>query len=123
MRWHHDRLYECILDEKVATLCFPSLLPGVSASSEMYRAFKQYLLARQSDALPPHRRIDPARAKIRAVNRGGTVSLVLAVKDGDYEYGVRKLINLVHEIFLDFLFDGRYLEYRIENFGLDLDRY
>ena len=37
-------------------------------------------------------------------------------------YGTRKLIHLVHEIFLEFLAEGKYFEYQIEAFDLDPDR-
>jgi len=53
----------------------------------------------------------------------GTVSITLSVKDGDFDYGTRKIIQIVHEIFLIFLEDGPYFEYMMEHLGLDPDRY
>ena len=123
MVWHHDHKFDCMFDPATATMRFPALLPQVPAGSEMDKAFREYVKSRQSANLPDHRRIDPARAKLTVANRAGTISLSLKVLDGGYEYGVRKLVNLVHEIFLDFLYDGRYFQYLVDVFGLDPDRY
>ncbi|PCJ58560.1 MAG: hypothetical protein COA73_09830 [Candidatus Hydrogenedentota bacterium] len=121
LMWHRDQMFELIADPEKKTLRFPMVLPSVPDDIGMYDAFKVYLKDRQSDTLPDHRRIDPARAEIRSVNRGGNVSLTLKVKDDDFEYGTRKLINLVHEIYLDFLSDGLYYDYLVETFNLDPD--
>ena len=121
--WHHDRRFELFLDAPRKTLRFPALLPGVPAGSAMYRELKQFLEARQSGELPEHRRVDRARALLRCSNRAGIVSVTLKVLDGDFEYGARKLIHTVHEVFLVFLSDGPYYEYLVEEFGLDPDKY
>ena len=97
------------------------LLPGVPPDSAMYTALKAFVRARLSADLPEHRRIDRARAEVRPYNRTGDVALTLTVKDGDFDYGAQKLIHLVHEIYLDFLCDGRYRDYMIANLGLDPD--
>lgn len=119
--WHRDQLFECILDTRRSTIRFPVVLPEVPAKSEMDKALKDYVKVRLSDELPEHRRIDTDRAGVKTFNRGGNVSITLTVKDGDYEYAVRKLIHLVHEIYLDFLNDGRFYDYMIETFNLDPD--
>ncbi len=119
--WHRDRMFELVLDTKKGTLRFPVVLPNVQKDSEMHAAFKDFLKSRQSEDLPEHRRIDRERADVRPYNRGGDISLTLTVKDGDYDYGAQKLIHLVHEIYLDFLCDGRYRGYMIDNLGLDPD--
>jgi hypothetical protein len=123
IRWHYDRMYECIFDEARGTLRFASFLPDVPADSPMNAALRKYVRARQSAALPAHRRLDPEKVQARVVNRSGSVSLSVQAKDGDYEYAARKLINLVHEIFLDFLRSGPYIDYLAETMGLDLDQY
>ena len=88
----------------------------------MYQELKEFIKARQALELPDHRRIDSRKAQVAASNRGGNVALSLRVTGGDDEYGARKLIHLVHEIFLTFLLDRRYYEYLVENFNLDPDR-
>lgn len=88
----------------------------------MYREFKEFVASRHSETLPEHRRVDPAKARVKCGNRGSNISLTLTVEDGDFEYGVRKLIHVVHETYLDFLPDGRYYDYMLEIFNLDPDR-
>jgi len=73
--------------------------------------------------MPEHRRVNPAQARLTASNQRGAVSLTLAVKDGDFDYATRKMIHIVHEIFMVFLVDGPYFEYMVEQLGLDPDRY
>ncbi len=119
--WHRDRVFELIFDLKTGAMRFSTLLPNVPADSTMYRELKEFIKSRHATDLPEHRRIDCDRAQVRAHNRAGDVSLVLRVSDGDFEYGTRKLIHLVHEIFLTFLVDG-HLDYMVETFDLDPDR-
>jgi hypothetical protein len=52
-------------------------------------------------------------------NRGARVSIAFLLKAAHVEYGVRKSVNLVHEIFTDFLSDARFAAYQIEHFRLD----
>jgi hypothetical protein len=119
--WHRDRLFDLILDTRKKTLRFPVVLPEVPARSSMYREFKEFVGSRHAAGLLEHRRIDPKKAVVRPSNRGGNIALTLTVKNGDYDYATRKLIHLVHEIFLVFLYDGRYYDYLIKTFGLDPD--
>lgn len=121
MMWHRDRRFELVLDPAKGTLRFPLVLPEIPAKSSMYREFQGYIAARHSPGLPDHRRIHPERAQASPGNRAGSVSLTMTSRDGDYAYATRKLINLVHEVFLDFLNDGRYYGYMIEKFDLDPD--
>jgi hypothetical protein len=123
MVWHHDRPFEMLLDIGEKTLQFPEVLPGVPARSPMYRELQAFLKERQSGALPEHRSVNPAKARLASGNKRGTVSITLTVKDGDFDYATRKIIHIVHEIFLIFLVDGPYFEYMVEHLGLDEDRY
>ena len=118
--WHRDRIFELVFDPKTLAMRFPAVLPNVPADSTMYRELKEFIKSRHSADLPEHRRIDGDRAQVRATNRAGNVSLAVRVIDGDCEYGTRKLIHLVHEIFLTFLVDGHF-EYMVETFDLDPD--
>ena len=122
MVWHRDRVFDFIFDFRGNTMRFPVVLPNVPASSSMYSELKAFINSRHSDKVPAHRRIDSRKAQVRSYNRGGNVSLTLTVVDGEFEYCARKLINLVHEIFMAFLIDGSYYEYMVETFDLDPDR-
>jgi hypothetical protein len=119
--WHRDLLFKLILDLDRHTLRFPLVLPQVDPKSAMYQKFKEFLKSRQSDDMPEHRRIDTRKARVRSLNRTGSVSMTVDVRDGDYQYGARKLIHLVHEIFMTFLVDGPYYEYMVEHLGLNPD--
>jgi hypothetical protein len=119
--WHRGRIFELIFDLKTGAMRFPMVLPNVPANSTMYRELKEFIKSRHSTDLPEHRRIDRDRAQVRSFNRAKNVSLVLHVNHGECEYGTKKLIHLVHEIFLTFIIDG-YQDYLVENFDLDPDR-
>lgn len=123
MLWHYDRPFELSLDATKKTLRFPDVLPGVSARSSMYRDLQAFLKVRQSGEMPEHRRVEPAKARLAASNKRGAVSVALTVQDGDFGYATRKIIQIVHEIFMIFLVDGPYFEYMVERLGLDPDRY
>lgn len=119
--WHRDQLFELVLDLRRKTMRFPMVLPQVPPKSAMYREFQKFVASRQSEELPEHRRIETSKAQVRCANRGGNVSVTLTAVDGDYDYGARKLIQLVHEVYLDFLNEGPYYDYLVETFDLDPD--
>jgi hypothetical protein len=119
--WHADRVFELALDEPSASVRFSVLLPNVPASSAMYADLRRFVGKFIGDGLPDHRRIDTTKSRVAVNNRKGDVSLVLTCRDGDYAYGIRKLIHLIHEIYLIFLLNGLYYDYRVENLGLDID--
>jgi hypothetical protein len=121
MLWHHGKTFVLLFDPKTLTLRFPVLLPEVPANSAMHKSFKAYLKSRQHESLPDHRRVDIDRVTLRTLNRNGSISLSMKSNDGDLEYATRKLIQLVHEIFLDFLSDGLYYDYLVDVFDLDVD--
>jgi hypothetical protein len=121
MMWHRDRFFDLVFDLRRATLRIPVVLPEVPAQSAMYREFKTYVLSKQVETLPDHRRIDSNKVSVKYRNSGGEIALTFGVIDGDFEYAARKLIHLVHEIYLDFLMDGPYYDYMVEHLGLDPD--
>ncbi len=121
LRWHRDQLFRWDWSEAKQTLRIDCVLPAVPAKSAMYRSLKTWLIARQDDALPPHRRCDRNKVAVKTYNRGGNVALTLHVLDGDVDYAVKKLVNLVNEIYQDFLSSGLYFDWVVETFELDPD--
>jgi hypothetical protein len=119
--WHRNQLFQWVWNERRQSLRISCVLPGVPADSSMYRDFKHWLRARQDTALPEHRRCDPDKIRLKTYNRAGDVALTLQLLDGDVEYGVRRLVALVNEIYLDFLSSGRYFDWLLETFELDPD--
>lgn len=120
--WHRNRSFDLIVDTRKKTMSFPLLLPELPAASSLFREFREFIASRQSKTLPEHRRIDPRKARVSCRNRGGNVSLTLTLRGAEYEYGIRKLIHLAHEVFLVLLAEGPFYEYQIEAFDLDPDR-
>ncbi len=116
--WHFDRVFELTFDIESKKMRFPSVLPKVPAGSRMYQELKEFIKSRHEEGLPEHRGIDRRKAEVRPHNTNGNVSLTLSVKSHDYEYGTRKLVHLVHEVFMTFLRDGSYYEYLVDTFDL-----
>lgn len=120
--WHYDQIFEFVFDPQKNTMRIPAALTNIPSDSEMYQELKEFIKARQSVELPEHRRIDKTKVRVSTANRRNNVTLTLKLKNGDDEYGVKKLIHLMHEIYLIFLMDGRYYQYLVDNFDLDPDR-
>jgi hypothetical protein len=114
--WLLRQQMELNVDTAKHILRFKQLLPGVSARSALYAELKNFIEQRHDRALPEHRRIDRKRAEASCSNRGGFVSVSLRVKNNQYAYGVNRLVNLVHELFL-FLRES-HPEYLVENFDV-----
>jgi hypothetical protein len=121
VRWHRDQVFQWGYDRRRRSIRVASVLPAVPPGSAMDRDFRQWLRARQDRALPAHRRYDPARLGLRAYNRGGEVTLTVRVLDDDMDYGVRRTVSLVNEIYLDFINRGPYFDWLLETFELDPD--
>jgi hypothetical protein len=120
--WFHHRVFELRVTPARRSICMPVLLPGVPASSAMYRAFRRFQRSRQCGDLPEHRLIPAARCALRSRNRAGAVELSLTVVDGDYDYATAALIRFVNEVFLVFLRDAPYRRYMVDVWGLNPDR-
>lgn len=121
LQWHRDQVFQLEFDARRHSLRVACVLPNVPAKSTMYREFRQWLRQRQAAELPEHRRYDPQRLGLRTYNRAGDIALTLTMLDGDIDYGVRRLVALVNEIYLDFLTSGLYYDWAIETFELDPD--
>lgn len=114
--WLGNRRLEFDIDTKAALLTFKRLLPNVPPKSELYSELKQFLTGRHDRDLPKHRRIDAKRAEVGWVNRAGNVSITLKVKNMQYAYGFNRLVNLVHEIFVQL--NDSHPDYMCENFDI-----
>lgn len=114
--WLIQHQMDLIVDGVKGELRFKQLLPGIPAKSPLYAELKSFILYRHDRDLPEHRRIDPKRAELTCMNRGGSVSLSLKVKNNEYEYGVNRIVNLVHELFLHLR--EAHPDYLVENFDV-----
>ncbi len=114
--WQTQRPLEFIADTNNGTLAFKNLLPDVPSGSAMHKDIKRFLDSLHDRGLPKHRRIDRARAEVVSINRGGNLSILLKVKNNQYKYGVNRLVNLAHEMFVHL--NNYYADYLSETFGL-----
>jgi hypothetical protein len=119
--WHHGRTFRFVVDRTARAVSLPQVLPSVPARSPMLRELRAFLRQFESPTLPPHRRIDPAKGRLRVSTARAGVSLAIAVRNREWEYCTRRLIHLAHEIYMVFLPDGPYQDYRVEKLGLDPD--
>ena len=117
--WHRNQFFDLLFDAQTKTLRIPVVMPSVDAA--MYAHYKEFVKERCTNNQPEHRRIDPKKARVRTACKRGKVALSVVAADGDVEYALRKLIHLVHETYLVFLYDGRYYSYLIDTFDLDPD--
>ena len=92
-----------IFDANRDTLTFQDLLPAMPRDSELARELKEFIKSCTAEDRPEHRRLNPDRLGVAFRNRRGNLSLIFRVQPDDHEYGVRKAVNLVNEIFLSFL--------------------
>jgi hypothetical protein len=114
--WLIQHQMELIADMTRQVLRFKQLLPGIPANSPLYTELKEFIRQRHDPELPVHRRIERRRAEVSCSNRGGFVSISLKVKNNQYAYGVNRIVNLVHELFVH-LRDA-YPDYLVENFDV-----
>src|SRR5215475_15855488 len=114
--WVVDHRMELSVDPAKHELRFIRLLPNVPAKSALYAELKRFIDRRHDKELPEHRRIDRKRAEVSCANRGGFVSVSVKVKNNQYAYGVNRIINLAHELFLHLR--ERRPEYLMENFDV-----
>jgi hypothetical protein len=119
--WHRDRIFDLIVDARKETICIPVVLPEVPMRSPLWSDFKAFVQSHHAASLPDHRRVEKSKARLRCANLRRNVSLTIAVKDGDYEYALQRLIHLVHETYLIFLTSGPYRDYLAEVLGAEMD--
>lgn len=79
---------------------FRALLPDVPARSALFADLETFVAGRASTRLPEHRRIDRRRARVWCVAARGALSLELVATRNFHDYGVNRIVNLVHEVFL-----------------------
>lgn len=112
--WLGSRLLDFSLDSKKGVLKFSNLLPNVPSNSILYSDLKHFLKSRCDRKIPRHRRVDARRAKVSWTNRRGNVSIALTVRNNQYAYGLNRLVNLIHEVFV--MLNDSYADYMSENF-------
>ena len=114
--WLTRRPVELSYDAGRGVLRFNDLLPNIASRSKMYAELKGFLKQYHNGDLPRHRLIDERRASLSFANRGGSVSIAMKIKNNQYEYGLNRLINMAHEVFVHLQYS--YADYMCENFDM-----
>jgi len=113
--WIWNLPFELCFDGKRKTISFKNLLPGVAAGSELNKRLKSFIKDLSASDHLEHRRVDPKRVSIRYSNQKGNVTITFLVAKNDYEYGVKKALNLISEMFVGFL-NVHFPEYTVQHF-------
>ena len=113
--WLWNQPFSISLDETRRTLRFEDVLPGVPARGGLESEIKTFLQRIASQDRPEHRRLDPKRATVRYASRRDTGSLAFRIAAGDFEYGVQQAMNVVNELFLEFL-NMHHRDYLVEHY-------
>jgi len=94
------------------------VLPSVPFRSEMDRDFRHFLKARSDESVVTHRRLDNARFSFSCRNRNEKLSVLIGFDNEDANAVARTAVNLLHEIFNNFLVEGPYQNYMVEVFNV-----
>lgn len=114
--WLGSRPLEFHIDTAKSALVFKQILPNVPSKSPLYSELRRFLETRSEIDLPDHRRIDTKKAEVLCINRSGKVSIGLKVKKNQYSYALNRLVNLVHELFVQL--NDLHPDYMCENFDV-----
>lgn len=117
--WLYGQPFTLVCDVARHRLTLSDLLPGIERDTLLYREIKAFLKERAAADLPAHRRVDPALATALPRMRGGLVSIELTLAKSAYDEGTRKLINLVHELFL--FLNEYWADYMWQSFQLNME--
>ncbi len=98
-QWFHEKPMVILCTDKDQSLMLKDWLPNISSRSKIYSELKTFLAERYSLDLPEHRRVDRKSAEVKCTNEKGKVSIILKAKKSQYEYGVKKLLDLINEVY------------------------
>lgn len=117
--WIGPRAFHVTYDREEGTIAARELLPGAGSEPSVREDLDRLLRERMEGTLP-HRSLDPDKAEVALVDPGeGDLDLVLRVRDEDLEYGARKLLNLVNEIWVRL--NDRHQRYLWEHFDAPME--
>jgi hypothetical protein len=108
-----------LCDELRGSLLLRDLLPQAPARGGLALELAALLAERSSSALPPHRRVDPELAELRAARQRGSAGLELRLRGGpqgsDWGWAAARAVNLAHEVVV--MVHERWPEYAHRHFG------
>jgi hypothetical protein len=119
--WFRNQTMTLELTAKPPRVRLVNVLPAITPRSRLDRQLRVWLTQRQADALPAHRRIDPANFALRLSRRDGKMTLELRSASADLVVATEKLVRLVNELYLDFLAAPERFDWVQDVFDLDPD--
>jgi len=87
-----------VCDPAKRSLTLRGLLPDVPAKSPLAEELAGLMAKFRAVETPEHRRVDPAQASLALRRAGRGLALVLSLREADWEWGVRRMINLAHAV-------------------------
>src|SRR5215813_6292612 len=113
--WLWNLPFQLRFDGTRNTISFKNLLPGVPTGSELNSKLKSFIKDQCASDQLEHRRVDPKRVSIRYSSQKGNVTITFLVAKNEYEYGVKKALNLISELFVGLL-NVHFPEYTVQHF-------
>ena len=115
--WLSKKPFSLRLNTEKCQIELQDVLPAVHFRSDMDKAFREFLGSRSGLSVPSHRRLDENRFAIHVKNRHQNLSVIVNFSKEDATKAAKISINLLHEIFNNFLAEGPYQNYMVEVFN------
>ena len=115
--WLAKNPVSLLLNTQKCQIKLQDVLPAVHFRSDMDKAFREFLGSRSALSVPSHRRLDEDRFAVQVENRRQNLSVIVNFAEEDAGEAARVSINLLHEIFNNFLIEGPYQNYMVEVFN------
>lgn len=116
--WLEEKPFLIKLNANKPELLIKDFLPAVPYRSDMDKAFREFLIQRCDESILEHRRLDGERFSFVCSNRQAHLSVTIGFKPSDAGDAAKTAVNLLHEIFNNFLLDGPYQNYMVEVFNV-----
>ncbi len=87
-----------VCDPAKRTLTLRGMLPGVPARGVLAADLSALIAACRDERTPLHRRIASDQATVAMRRGGGGATLVMTLHGADWEWAVRRMMNLAHEV-------------------------
>jgi len=116
--WLAESPFHLTLNPAKPELVLKGVLPSVPFRSDMDREFRDFLRQRCDSSIPSHRRLDADRFEFSCRNRQQELSVTIGFQQRDAADAAKMAVNLLHEIFNNFLLDGPYQNYMVEVFNV-----
>lgn len=116
--WLTSSPFHLKLNSSKPELELKNVLPAVPFRSDMDKAFRAFISQRSDASIPSHRRLDAERFDFNCRNRQQNLSVIIGFRPDDAGDATKVAVNLLHEIFNNFLAEGPYQNYMVAVFNL-----